>query len=244
MNVLFLRILIISFVLTFFSSAIAVSELEKTAMFAFNGNTKAMSSLINQSNSGNAEAQMWLGTYHYTIKEYTKALILFKKSSLKMNIQAIFNLARMYDNGLGVKKNPVKAKKLYLFSAEKGHADSQHNVGIMYLLGEGVKKNPKEALKWLLLAGEQGQRMAQRDLGAMFADGDEVKRNLVLAYTYMSLSAINNEPNADIAAAKIKKIMTPSEIKKANSFINQAKTIRNQEIKRYLNKIIKKQEHQ
>ena len=244
MNVFLLRILIIPFILTSFNTAIAMSELEETAIFAFKGNSKAMNSLVNKSNSGDAEAQMWLGTYHYTKNEYAKALVLFKKSSLQMNTQAIFNLARMYDKGLGVKKNLIKAKKLYLISAEKGYAHAQHNVGNMYLLGEGTIKNPQEALKWLLLAGQQGQRSAQRDLGALFIEGKHVKRNLVLAYTYMSLAAINNEPNASAAAARIKHIMTPSEIKKATRFINQAKAIRNQEIKNYMNEIIKKQEAQ
>lgn len=227
--------------MTSFSTVIAMSELEKTAMFAFKGNAKAMNSLVDKSNLGNAEAQMWLGTYHYTKKEYAKALVLFKKSSLQMNIQAIFNLARMYDKGLGVKKNLVKAKELYLISAEKGYAHAQHNVGNMYLLGQGTKINTQEALKWLLLAAEQGQRSAQRDLGALFIEGKHVKINLVLAYTYMSLAAINNEPNASVAAEKIKRIMTPSEIKKATNFINQAKAARSQEIKKYINKIIKNQ---
>lgn len=218
------------------NATFGMSDVEKTATAAFQGNNAALNALIQEADTGNAEAQMWLGTLYYAKKEFNKAFSLFEKSHFQGNLQATFNLARMYDRGLGIKKNLGKAKELYLMSAKKRYADSQHNIGNMYFLGEGVKKDYKEALKWLLLAAEQGQRMAQRDLGLMFADGHGVKRNYVLAYSYMSLAAINNEPSADIVAAKIKNLMTQNEITTANRLINQAKEIREQEIRNYLNK--------
>ena len=236
MNRLFLWILFVAILFAPFKVAFAISDVEKTAIAAFQGNVTALNDLAKEADKGNAEAQMWLGTLHYAKKEFKNAFHLFEKSHVKGNLQATFNLARMYDKGLGITKNIKQAKELYLMSAEKGYADSQHNIGNMYYLGDGVKKDQKEALKWLLLAAEQGQRMAQRDLGIMFADGHGVKRNYVLAYTYMSLAAINNEPSASIAAAKIKNRMTGKELKKANEFINQAKSIQSEEIREYFDK--------
>ncbi len=66
------------------------------------------------------------------------------------------NLAFLYQNGWGVKKNWSQAFKWYRLAAEKGDAMAQANLGLMYQDGDGVAPDMVEAYKWFTLSAEQG----------------------------------------------------------------------------------------
>ncbi|MFO0359753.1 MAG: tetratricopeptide repeat protein, partial [Flavobacteriales bacterium] len=72
-----------------------------------------------------------------------------------------FGLGLMYVAGHGVEKDVVKAMKLYLKSAEQGHAAAQCNLGFMYATGSGVEKDEVKAVLWYLRSAEQGDAAAQ-----------------------------------------------------------------------------------
>lgn len=61
-------------------------------------------------------------------------------------------LARAYEIGEGVPKNPGMAAELYRRAAEQGNVDAQYNLAIMYSEGDGVPQNDKEARKWFSAA--------------------------------------------------------------------------------------------
>lgn len=64
-------------------------------------------------------------------------------------------LARIFQMGLGVRSNLVKAAIWYKKAAAQGHADAQFNLGLMYLEGIGVTANSNEALHWISEAANQ-----------------------------------------------------------------------------------------
>jgi uncharacterized protein len=47
----------------------------------------------------------------------------------------------MYDQGIGVKEDLIKAVKWYLKSAKQGLPKAQVNIGVMNELGRGTPKN-------------------------------------------------------------------------------------------------------
>lgn len=65
---------------------------------------------------------------------------------------AQMQLARAYEIGEGVPKDPRLAAQLYRRAAEQGNADAQYNLAIMYSEGDGVPKNEEEARKWFAAA--------------------------------------------------------------------------------------------
>ena len=65
--------------------------------------------MTDRSERGDAHAHFSLGHYHYEKKEYTKALAYFNMADNKGNIQATYQLAVMYYDGLGVAENQVSA---------------------------------------------------------------------------------------------------------------------------------------
>ena len=72
------------------------------------------------------------------------------------NAQAL--LGRMYEEGLGVKQDDVKAMKWFRKAAEQGFAPAQFNLGVMYYNGRGVQVNKSLAKEWLGKACDNGEQ--------------------------------------------------------------------------------------
>lgn len=72
------------------------------------------------------------------------------------NPDAQFNLALLYENGLGVARNDIEALAWYRRAAELGDPGAQRNVGVFYAFGRGVAPNDVLAVAWLTVAQENG----------------------------------------------------------------------------------------
>ena len=68
-------------------------------------------------------------------------------------------LGKMYEEGVGVKQDNVKAVKWYRQAAEQGNAKAQSMLGAAYLFGEGVQVNKSLAKEWLGKACDNGEKM-------------------------------------------------------------------------------------
>jgi TPR repeat protein len=77
------------------------------------------------------------------------------------------NLALLYYNGTGVRRDYNEALRLFQLAANQNLPASQHAVGRMYQNGQGVGKNRVEAIAWYLKASDQGYELAKQDLRAM-----------------------------------------------------------------------------
>ena len=68
----------------------------------------------------------------------------------------------MYRDGVGVKKDAVKAVDLFNKAAEQGLNLGQINLGLMYINGNGVKKDLVKAKYWINKAKEGGSQEASK----------------------------------------------------------------------------------
>ena len=68
--------------------------------------------------------------------------------------QAQFNIAFMYEKGLGVAKSDVEAARWYLAAAERGDVTAQSKVGSLYEAGVGLAKDLDKAAYWYAQAAE------------------------------------------------------------------------------------------
>ena len=96
------------------------------------------------------------------------------KAAEQGNIDAQFNLARMYSDGEGVAKDSTKAFEWYSKAAELGLSKAQFNLGWMYFRGDGVTEDAAKAAEWWRKAAEQGHADAQVNLGLMHTSGGGV----------------------------------------------------------------------
>lgn len=102
--------------------------------------------------------------------------------------RAQYNLAVLYDRGIGVPQDYAEAANWFLVAAEGGHLDAQANLGFVYEQGHGVVQNHGEAAKWYRAAAERGDVAAQANLGTLYANGWGVARDDVLAHMWLNLA--------------------------------------------------------
>lgn len=95
------------------------------------------------------------------------ALAQWQALARQGDIIAANNLGYLYDNGVGVPKDPAKAVFWYRKVAEAGAAIGQLNLGNAYWYGRGIDRDPVEAVKWLTLAAAGGDQEARQVLATV-----------------------------------------------------------------------------
>ena len=66
--------------------------------------------------------------------DYPAAFKEWVKSAADGHLRAQYNLGVLYENGLGVEKNPAQAAKWYIVSAEGNYAPAQYNLAVLALI--------------------------------------------------------------------------------------------------------------
>jgi TPR repeat protein len=85
-------------------------------------------------------------------------------------------LGDCYQNGIGAKKNEIKAFELYTEAAEKGHIAAIYVLGYCYENGIGTQKNEIKAFELYTEAAEKGDVLAMYNLGNCYANGIGTKK--------------------------------------------------------------------
>jgi hypothetical protein len=86
---------------------------------------------------------------------------LYRLAADKGSVAGEYNLAYLYEQGIGLEKNEVEAAKWYEAAAAGGDPVAQYQIGQRYMLGVGVATNRVQACKWLTRAAQQGQKDSQ-----------------------------------------------------------------------------------
>ncbi|WP_233266006.1 tetratricopeptide repeat protein [Formosa sp. L2A11] len=110
---------------------------------------------------------------------------------------AQYNVALMYEQGLGIDKDLKQSFYWYSQSAEQGNSAAQFNLGVSYENGLGTTVDFKKANQWYRKAAVQGDGLAIGNLGMLYMRGDGVKVNKVasIALLIMSIKMDNSPEN-------------------------------------------------
>jgi len=95
--------------------------------------------------------------------------------------QIQYNVAWIFFEGDGVRKNLLKAFKWWRKAAAQGHVGAMAAVGDCYSNGEGVKRDREEAAEWYIKAAHQGHANVQLKLSALYSLGRGVRKDEVEA---------------------------------------------------------------
>lgn len=153
--------------------------------------------------NGDDETVSLVCAFFMSIREKQIAFDSMLKSAERGSTQAIYELAQMYNYGVGAKKNKKKAWALYLEAAQKDNAQAQMEVAWRYLYGEYVKKDISAGLKWLKISAENGNSDAECLYGGFLLDGEEVDRDIDKGFQYITNAALNENRGAQLALSKI-----------------------------------------
>lgn len=119
-------------------------------------------------------------------------------------IEAAFMLARMYDRGIGVARDPVRARTWYDKAAGYGFVPALDILGARALAGADGPRDPVRGLSQLKEAADAGYPAAQFHLARAYYDADGVPRDLAMARAYFDAAARAGIPAALFAAGRMR----------------------------------------
>lgn len=135
------------------------------------------------------------GVAAYEAGDLPLAVKEFRASAEKGDADCQFNLALMYEKGMGVPKDERKAVAWYRKSAEQGNSNAQFNLGVLCEHGRGGPVDFAQAHKWYRRAAVQGDALAIGNLGMLYMRGDGVKADKVAGLALLlQSSAMDSSP--------------------------------------------------
>ena len=112
-------------------------------------------------------------------------------------------------------KKCEKAKQWMQTAIDQGYPNAMEEMGVWYWTGECVPQNFKEAVRLFKHGANMKHPPAQYALGRMYYEGEGVSQNYILAHSWFILGSINGYDTAVHWREKTRKLMTPSQIEKA-----------------------------
>ena len=131
----------------------------------------------------------------------------FREAAEKGEADCQFNLALMYEKGIGVTKDEKEAVVWYRKSAEQGNSKAQFNLGVLYENGRGCAVDFAKANQWYRRASVQGDALAIGNLGMLYLRGDGVRADKIAGLALLLQSATMDsspENHAKMNIAKTK----------------------------------------
>lgn len=136
----------------------------------------------------------FIGQKFYHENNFIKARFFYEISAKQNNYYA-YELGFLYEKGLGIKQDLLKAVEYYTLSSEKNNYFARFILGYFYLKGIGVQKNYLKAIEYFQLAHERIPK-SLIFLGRIFYIGLGVAKDFPKAKYYYELAAEKNIPDA------------------------------------------------
>jgi TPR repeat protein len=129
------------------------------------------------------------GIAAYQANDLPLAYKMFLAAAKEGHVDSQFNVALMYERGIGVGKDEKEAAVWYGKAASQGSAAAQFNLGVLYENGRGAKIDFVKANEWYRKASVQGDALAIGNLGMLYVRGQGVKENKVAGVALLLVSA-------------------------------------------------------
>lgn len=113
----------------------------------------------------------------------------FREAADAGDADSQFNVALMFEKGIGVGKDEKQAVVWYRKSALQGNAAAQYNLAVMYENGRGTAVDFAKAHEWYRKASVQGDALAIGNLGMLYVRGQGVKENKTAGVALLLVSA-------------------------------------------------------
>ena len=157
--------------------------------------------------SSPARAGLKEGVAAYEAGNLPLAYKEFHAAAEKGEADCQFNLALMYEKGIGVTQDEKEAMVWYRKSAEQGNSNAQFNLGVLYENGRGCAVDFAKANQWYRKASVQGDALAIGNLGMLYLRGDGVRADKMAGLALLLQSATmdsspENHAKMNIAKAK------------------------------------------
>jgi localization factor PodJL len=124
------------------------------------------------------------------------AAALMRAAADTGDARSIQRLAKMYERGEGVARDPAQARALTERAATRGNSQAMHNLGVYYAEGEGAGRDLNKAAENFRRAANRGVTDSQFNLGAMAEQGLGGEKSEREAYYWYSIAGRNGDRDA------------------------------------------------
>ena len=139
-----------------------------------------------------ATANVQVGIYAKNEGRYDVALQVFRPLVKLGYGAAQYEMAQMYEDGLGLKKDMKAAIDLYRKAAVQGYAGAQFKLSRVYIEGKLAPVDVKESMKWLKKAANLGLTAAEFNLAVAYHDGELINVDYKKAFYWYKEAAFKN----------------------------------------------------
>lgn len=131
--------------------------------------------------SAPAQADFADGWAAYEAGNYAAALDNWLPLAERGDLDALYDVAALYESGVLGKPQFGRAVAFYRRAAERRMPAAQTRLGRMFETGEGVEANPEKSIDWYRKAAERGVAEAQYNLAVAYERGAIVAPDVGLA---------------------------------------------------------------
>ena len=154
-----------------------------------------------------ARAGLPEGIAAYEAGNLPLAMKEFRVGAETNDVNCQYNLALMYEQGMGVAKDEKEARIWYRKAAEQGNSNAQFNLGVLFENGRGGDVDFAQANQWYRKAAVQGDALAIGNLGMLYLRGDGVKVDKIAGVALLLRSATLDSSPENFAKRNL--AMTP-----------------------------------
>lgn len=179
--------------------------------------------------TGGALGDFEKGIAAYQANNLPLAYKEFRESADAGHADSQFNVALMFEQGIGVKKDEKQAVEWYRKSAQQGNSAAQFNLGVLCENGRGTEVDFAKANEWYRKASVQGDALAIGNLGMLYVRGDGVKENKVAGVALLLVSTTLDRSPQNFARKNIAgtRGLTPAMIAEAQSLSDEMTSAKN-----------------
>ncbi|MCB1735264.1 MAG: sel1 repeat family protein [Gammaproteobacteria bacterium] len=111
------------------------------------------------------------GIAAFESKHFNTAIPMLKPFAEEGHPGAMYRMAIMAQNGLGMVKDAALAARYMLGAAEAGEPLAMHGIGFMYMEGDCVEQSGEKALEWFTKAANEGLVGSMTTIAMMYHQG-------------------------------------------------------------------------
>jgi TPR repeat protein len=163
-----------------------------------------------QNLEGLSVEQLWKrGSDLYASRQYGQAAGVFFRGANLHDPRAQSALGNMYDQGLGVDHDAIRALFWIGEAARAGNRGAQYMAGVYWEDGEQLPADIHKAFPWYLKSAQQGFGRAQMRVGLGYYFGDGVPANKPLGMRWLRTAQANDYGPAGVYADILANPRTP-----------------------------------
>lgn len=191
-----------------------------------NGLARAGIALLMLLMAGPLHATLAEGIQAYERGQFANALQFLLPLANEGDAVAQHHLGLMYEEGKGVRADPVQARQWFERAAQVGYAEAQFRLGRLHADGKGGTADGVQAARWYLLAAGQGHLDAQYSLGTMFKLGRGVPADPVQAYLWFDRAAEQGLGNARMQRGFLREQLSPAQLEEVGAVLGDVERAR------------------